>query len=88
MSRNNTELLASLNTAMLERLNDPKNISKGSFPQEILEIAGLLKKEIIELDNELTALAVDYDKIRYECADVAVCLSFLTKRCDNEINNG
>jgi hypothetical protein len=83
--RDNTVLIRRTIRAMLERLDDPKNSCKGNFPVDITEIVDLYREEIMELEAELMAKSLDWERVRYEAADLAVCLSFLIAECDRRI---
>jgi NTP pyrophosphatase (non-canonical NTP hydrolase) len=83
--RNNTVLIRHTIRAMLERLDDPKNSCKGDFPVGITEIVDLYREEVMELEAEFMAKNLDWERVRYEAADLAVCLSFLIAACDRSI---
>jgi NTP pyrophosphatase (non-canonical NTP hydrolase) len=83
--RNNTVLIRHTIRAMLERLDDPKNSCKGDFPVDIAEIVDLYREEVMELEAEFMAKNLDWERVRYEAADLAVCLSFLISECDRRI---
>ena len=80
--RDNTKLLDSMVPAVLERLNDPKNVLKGDFPDKLVEAIRLYRLEHDEIIQELLSYPHDFEKIRYEMADAIVCLSFGIQICN------
>ena len=85
--RVNTTLLDSMFIAVLERLNDPKNVLKGDFPEKLSEALRLYRLEHDEIIQEVMQYPPDFEKLRYEMADAIVCLSFGIQVCDNLIKN-
>ena len=91
MERDNIELIAVLRTAMTERLNDPKNVSKGDWCELYTEeMIDKLYEEIDEVKIELpasksfTGLSIRrLHAIRYELADLAVVCGFLIQRIES-----
>lgn len=85
--RDNTKLLDSMVSAVLERLNDPKNMLKGDFPDKLVEAIRLYRLEHDEIMQELLSYPPDFEKIRYEAADAIVCLSFVIQITDRLIKD-
>jgi TRAP-type C4-dicarboxylate transport system substrate-binding protein len=83
--RSNNELLVHAETAMLERMNDPKNVIKGSWDGTLREI----KEGVIE---EYLEVLVEYDReiikpvlLRSELADLMVQCSRAILKLDKEL---
>lgn len=87
MSRDYKKLLESMEKAVMERLTDRKNEVKGDFPDKLSEALRLYRLEHDEIMAEVMEYPPDFEKLRYECADAIVCLSFGIQICDNLINN-
>jgi hypothetical protein len=80
--RDNVKLIESMNIAVTERLDDKKNVIKGDFPSKLSEAL-----EHDEILMEVLQYPPDFEKLRYECADAVVTLSFCIQILDNLINN-
>lgn len=84
--RDTIGLLSGSMKAMIERVEDPKNASKGEFPTDMAEAVSLYYDEIRELDYELTTdEGIDFERTRYEAADVMVCLAMIINICDKKL---
>jgi NTP pyrophosphatase (non-canonical NTP hydrolase) len=78
--RSNNELLLHAETAMLERMNDPKNVKKGAWDGSIKEIMQGVIEEYLEVLQEYNADFKDAEKLRYETADLMVqCARMILK---------
>lgn len=73
--------------AQWERLDDPKNASKGVFSEDITNIFKSVDEEKNELYEELNHFKEDlnYERIREEAADLKNYLDNLIMVCDKEI---
>ena len=83
--RDYKKLLEASNAAVLERLTDKKNEVKGDFPEKLSEALRLYRLEHEEILAEVMEYPPDFEKLRYECADAIVCLSFAVAALDRLI---
>ena len=83
--RDNAKLIEAMNIAVIERLCDKKNEAKGDFPEKLSEALRLYRLEHEEILAEVMEYPPDFEKMRYECADAVVCLSFAITALDRLI---
>jgi len=86
--RNNKALLESLNKAVTERLDDPKNVEKGEFPKLMGIVIDGIDEEYTEVISECSK-AIETGKLiskrlREELADLATFCAFGIVLCDKE----
>lgn len=79
------EMLCGGIKAQWERLADPKNTIKGTFPESIGDVVDLIHEEYLELLLEIEKSPFIYERIRDESADLKNYLDNLILICDKEI---
>ena len=74
MNRDLNKLLAAINRAVTAVHEDPKNVAKGNYPEDLIQLIRYAKNEVNELIYEIIAPETDYDRIISEAGD---CINFL-----------
>jgi NTP pyrophosphatase (non-canonical NTP hydrolase) len=83
--RSNNELLSHAETAMLERMNDPKNVVKGSWDGTLREIKEGVIEEYLEVLTEFNKDFIKPELLRSELADLMVQCARAILKLDKEL---
>jgi NTP pyrophosphatase (non-canonical NTP hydrolase) len=83
--RSNNELLYHAETAMLERMNDPKNVKKGAWDGSIKEIMQGFIEEYLEVLVEYDREIIKPVLLRSELADLMVQCARAILKLDKEL---
>jgi len=84
--RDNKKLLKALKKAVIERLDDPKNVEKGDFPKHIGIVIDGIDEEYTEVIAECSKAIetgnIISKRLREELADLATFCAFGIVLCD------